>query len=219
MHLYQLVQWLSYTIVPAAVAAVIKYPQTISAYRPFIYMVCLAALNEVVSNVFISKYQTNAVNANIYVLAECQLLLWLFANWAADKTKRKRFFITAFLFLLLWITDNLICHSLKQFNSYFRVAYSLLLVFLAVDRIAAFIILDKENILCHAGFLITTGILVFFCYKAVVEMVFIINQTLSNKMQLILIILMSGVNCCTNIIYLLAALCLPTKQTYTLHCL
>ena len=218
MHLYQLVQWLSYTIVPAAVTGIFKYPKIIPAYRPFIYMVCLAALNEIASNFFIGQCQTNAVNANIYILAECMLLLWLFANWAAGKNQKKRFFIVALLLLLLWIFDNLLWHSLRQFNSYFRVGYSLVLVFLAIDRMAAFIILEKRNILRHAGFLTAAGVLVFFCYKAVTEMLFITNHTISNTMQLTLILLMAGVNCCTNIIFLLAALCLPTKQTYTLHC-
>ncbi len=135
MRNYQILAILSYLIFLAAIIGAIRFKRILKSFRPFIFFVWTASLNEIVSTLCIAFVKTNMVNVNIYVLIEYLLILLLFIKW--DYFKRKRIFYNTLLIIgcIVWISDNLVFHSLDANNSFFEIFYSIVLVYLSEMRL------------------------------------------------------------------------------------
>jgi hypothetical protein len=165
---------------------------------------------------FMETIHSTAVNCNIYVLAEAILYCWLFYNWSSFLRNKKKYGLLLVFICIAWITDNFILHSLHSSNSLFRIISSFVLVFLSIDQINHLITTERSTVLTNARFLISTGIVIYFTYKAMVETFYLFQLDFSNQFYHNIYIIMDSVNLFVNLIFALAALWIPTRQKYTL---
>ncbi|HVU84068.1 MAG TPA: hypothetical protein VHC50_04460 [Puia sp.] len=206
----------SYSILPAAVIAAYRYREVPAENRPFFFIVWAALLNEILSEVFSITFHNTAVNCNIYVLAEAILYCLLFYNWGSRRGNKNGLRPLIGFLVLVWVLDNLVLFSLNHTNSLFRVVSSFVLVFLAIDRINQLITNERGNLLGNARFLISGGVVIFFSYRAIVEVFYGLSLPFSNSLYQKIYIIMVYVNHFVNLIFALAALWIPTKQKFIL---
>lgn len=206
----------SYSILLAAAIAFFRYQKVPAENRPFFFIVWAALINEILSEVFSTAFHNTAINCNVYVLAEAILFCRLFFNWSGRRRDKNRFQLLSGFLIGIWILDNLFLHSLRQTNSLFRVISSFVLVFLAIDRINQVITNERADLLRNARFLISTGVVIFFSYRAIVEVFYGLSLPFSNSFYQKIYIIMVYVNLFVNLIFALAALWIPTKQKFIL---
>jgi hypothetical protein len=207
---------LGYSIAIAAVIGLISFNKLLPAYRPFIILLCLGFINHTLSVLFIETIRNNAINSNLYVLCESLIYLILFKNWGAFH-KKEILFNSLFIILAgLWIYDNLIWHSLNKTNSLFRIVSSFILIFLSIDQINKLIVTAKKNLFFNAIFLICSGIIIYFSYKAVIEVFFFISLSASVQFYSKILNILVFVNLFVNLLFAWAILWIPKKQKSTL---
>ncbi len=205
-----------YSIIIAGIIGLIRFREIPAAYQPFIYVTWLALVNEALSSVLIGFNYYNNVNGNIYVLAEALLFTWLFYRWGSLREKAWHLPALCGVLLLVWVYDNFIWHTINNPNSLFRICYSFVLVFLAINYLNKMIVSERGNMLLNARFLICVGTCIFYSYNAFLEVFYLLippkrNDPFQNKVFLIL----DFVNLFVTLIYALAALCIPPKQKFT----
>jgi hypothetical protein len=206
----------SYSILLAAAVGVMRYHKVTADNRPFFYIVWVALVNEILSEVLTSTIHSTAINCNIYVLVEAVLYCWLFYNWGSLIRTKSRLRLLLVFLCLVWILDNIILNSLRQTNSIFRVTSSFVLVFLAIDQINQVITTERSKLLTNARFLISMGVAIFFTYRAIIETFYWIRLPFSNRFYYNVYLIMSYVNLLVNLIFALAALWIPTRRKFIL---
>jgi hypothetical protein len=213
---FGLAEILSYSILPAALIGLFRFKKVLNTYRPFILFTWLALINEVVSAVVAKRFQTNAVNSNIYVLIEFVILIMLFKRWGSGRKQNINFKLLLVLLIGVWVADNLIFHPITQFNSLYRVCYSFVLVFMSVDEINRHLVKERKTVWKNARFLICITMLSYYTYKTIFEIFFVVNLQASVNFQNNLFTILIYVNLFANLMYALASLWMPTRQTFTL---
>src|SRR5688500_6803339 len=94
-------------ILIAGVIAIVRFRKINRVYYPFLYLIWLGCINELLGTILLKLGHGAAVNNNIYVLAEALLLLWFFRN-INNTTKYDWYYITAgFFFTIIWGYENL----------------------------------------------------------------------------------------------------------------
>lgn len=206
--------FLNHSIIIAAVIACFRVKTISSNYYPFIILIWLGLLNESISLALISNGYSNAVNSNIFVLFDYLLILLQFYKW--NSSGPLRYFILAVIGLAVWITDNFLMNSIHQNNSVFRVFYSFMVLFFAIDKINSIIIFENLRISKNPMFLICTGFIFYYTLKACVESFNMFHHGLTaillRKFWFILYI----VNFITNLLFALAVLWIPKRQRFIL---
>jgi hypothetical protein len=203
-----------YAVIIAGVIGLIRYKKILTSYQPFVYFAWLSVINDLLSAMLVAMMHTNPVNGNIYVLCEAFLFLWLFRNWGILKDRAMAYI--AVLLSLIWIYDNFIWHQITRLNSLFRISYSFVLIFLAINQLNKLIVGERGILLRNTKFLICIGICIFYSYKASIEVFYLIELQASNNFYSNIFLIHIIVNLFVNLIYGLAALWIPTKQKFTL---
>jgi hypothetical protein len=212
MGLYKIAAILGYSILFAAIIGVVRFKQTPKAYRPFFYLVWLGLVNHTASLVFVHYFHSNSINGNIFVLLESLLFLYLFKNWGLFKSKPITFLLLSFSLITVWIVDNLILHSLLSANAGFRIINAFLLVFLAIEQMTHLITNARKKPLFDPVFIICTGILIYFSYKAFIEVFFLMETNASLSLITNIYAILVYINCFVNLLYGWAALWIPRKN-------
>lgn len=211
------VWFFSYSISIAALLGIVRRQRILPADRPFLYYVWVAVTNEIISLVVIKVFHANSVNGNCYVLAEALLLTWWFRNQGAFR-RNPRLYLPVMAGLgVVWIADNLLWHRLDQENSLFRILYSFVLIFLAIDRINRFIIQERENLLRNGRFLVCIGVILYYPYRAAIEVFFFLQLRGSNSFYSHIFMILVWVNLIVNLLYALAIVWMPTRQKFILR--
>ena len=205
----------SYSIVLAAVIALIRFKKIPAKYHPFVFLVWLALLNEMLSTFLIYRIRNNAINSNIYVLCEFLLALWLFDNLGLFHKKRIYYQCCLFLMPLIWLLDSVVTHPLNQFSSVFRILYSFTLVLFSIDYINYVFFSEKENILRNTGFLICLAFLIYFSFKGLLEIFYLFRLKPISGFYRSLLLIINILNLVANLIYAFAMLWIRKKETYT----
>jgi small basic protein len=214
MSSYVIVTICSHTAVIPAIVGVIRSRRVPGVYRPFLIVLVLGCINEIISSVLIWNGRSNAVNSNIYVLAEFLCVLLLFRNWGTHERRITFYKYAAIAVTGIWIIDNLILHSICEYNDVYRLCYSFLLVFLSVDQINHVVIMEREKITRNPKFIICNGLLLYYTFKTIVEAFFVFQVNLSILFYEQFMFILTGINVLTNGIYTTAILWMPTKRSY-----
>jgi len=214
MYLFSLIS--GYSIIIAGIIGLIRFKNIPPAYQPFVYFTWLALINESISGLLISLHIYNNVNGNIYVYFEAVLFIRLFYNWGSLRGKPWHVPALCGALLLIWCFDNFIWHTITNSNSLFRICYSFVLVFLAINYLNIMIISERGNMLLNARFLICAGICIFYSYNAFLEVFYLLVPMIKNDpFQNNVFLILDFVNLFVTLIYALAALCIPPKQKFT----
>ncbi len=217
MNLFYLSLISSFSIALAAGIGLVRFTTIPKTYRPFILICILALVNELVSIVMIySVFASNALNANIYVLAEGCLFVWQFRQWGSLRKKKWHIYLLIGSMVLIWVYENFFWSHITSINSLFRVYYSFCLIFLSVGQVNRLIVEAHGNLLKNARFLICMGVLIFYSYKAIMEVFYLLKIQFSDNFYSNIDFILLLVNLFVNLIYAVAVLWIPKKQKFML---
>lgn len=213
---YTLVDILSYSIAAGAIIGLIRLKHIDRAYYPFILLLWIGLLAEIMSSIVIHKGNSNAIFGNIYVLSESILLFVFFKRLGLFSKIENLSFFFPVLFVFAWIWENFIYSDIGYFNSYFRILYSFIVVLMSIHMINRILAEDKRKIIKNPLFLILIGFIIFFTYKTLIEIFWIygLNSGLEFRTQVYRI--MTYINFSVNLIFAIALLWTPRKREFTL---
>lgn len=191
-------------------------------YLPFVLCIWIGCLNEILSYILWRNGYHTAVNNNVYVLAEAILFLVFFRNRQLFE-KRPWIFRMLLLFLiLLWAWENIAIGTIIMVSSWFRIAYSFLIVLMCIALVNRLIyrgtyepwLSGDRSIFLNPEFLIASGAIIFFTFKLVIEIFWLYGINHSSVFRRNLYHIMIYINLTANLIYTLAILWIPRKQPY-----
>jgi hypothetical protein len=213
---YSVMILFSYSIFIAIALSVIRSRMITSMYYPFILLIWIAGLNEILNHwLMIHKYY-NAINSNIYTLLEAMLLLEFFRQ-----TKMLgRFRVYPFLMLLFavtWIIDNFWIGTFGiYFNSYFNIIAALPIVFISINIINE-ILTRERDILKNPLFILCTGFIIYFTYRIMVELFYINGKNISKEFTNKVYDIHTWINLFCNLIYAVGILWMQRRKAFTLR--
>ncbi len=202
-----------FLLVPAVVA-IYRFRLIDKTFLPFLLLIWVGAVNEILSLVLIYTVKTNSANSNIYVLLEYILVMYQFYRWSDRSAKLYLFFILAGL--LVWITDNLLLNSIFYRNALFRIFYSFIVIFFSIDQVNKLIVYERRSLFKNPVFLVCLTFLIYYSCKAFVEVFITFDLGLDEAFNEKVIMLMVFSNFFSNILYTIALVCIPPKLEFTL---
>lgn len=214
MHNFSLGIILNFLVLMPALLGAARSRQVIKGHLPFLYLMWLGLLNEILSVVMIYQFRSNAVNANAFVLMEYLLIIFQFYKW--NNSNHKRYITAGLIGFIVWLMDNFILHNITDNNSFFRVFYAMVIILFCINQVSKLLLEQKGNLLRDSTFIICISFLFYYGCKAFVEAFNLFNFGLSNMVLWNMYIILYFVNAIANVLFTLAVLCIPTKQEFTM---
>lgn len=201
------------------IAGLVRFKSMRRMYRPFILLITIAVLTEIVSRITIYYYKTdNNAIINIYSLIEYILIITQFYFWRYHSRTRRWYPYFGLLCVIIWIIENLVLGNVMQdVGTVFRVSSSFIVVILTINEINYLIIHENRNLLKNARFLICIGFLIYFLYEILLEGSIYISQQEKNSTASRIIELSMYVNVLVNIIYGIAVCFIPRRSAITFN--
>ena len=204
------------TIVFPAVAGLVRYKKVNRAYHPFIYLMWAGFFNEIASKLTEHYFRTNSYNSNTYCLLEVLLVLYMFWEWRLF-AKKATPIVIGIVMCAVWIIENFVIASMKEFNSYFTIAYTFLIVVLSISMLNKMLMTEKSLLIKNPKFLILLGFVLFFSYSGVVEIFWKYSYPHYAEMSIKFFKVVSYLNAFNNILYTYAILCMRRKLRFTMQ--
>ncbi|MFT3982224.1 MAG: hypothetical protein QM687_17270 [Ferruginibacter sp.] len=214
---YELMVLFSYSIVPAFLAGVSRFRFINSCYHPFIIYISIGLVNEIVSSIVIHHGYSNAVNNNIFYLLEGWLLLMQFYRWKLFGDKQFLYPICVMLMILLWLPYNIPLEKLQTYTPWFRSIEGGIIMILAIITINRHIIEFDGTLIRSPVFLISIGFCIYFSTVILMEVFLYYGSTKSIGLQDAIFKASSIINMITNLLYLIAILCIPSKPRFIMQ--
>ncbi len=202
---------LSLSILIPMSAGVVRYRHLPASYHPLLYLLLIGVLNEVICYSFF-YYSSNAVPTNIYFLFEFLLFMWLFSNWNSKLKNSKLHKALIIFMVLIWVVENIVFQKIVVFNPLFQVAYSFILILMAVNQLNWLIVNERGNIVAHPVFIICIAMIIYFSYKVLTEVFY--HYAPVSLMKNNIFVIEACMNVAYNIILAIAILCIPTKRDF-----
>ena|ERR1051325_7676553 len=136
----------SFSIVIAALISWIRLKKINPAYYPFILLIWIGLLNELISYFIIRDGHSTAFNNNIYSLLESLLILLQFERWGLFNRSKYLFVALLTSLPLFWVIETFFVKGIDQFITYFRIYYSFLVVLMSINIINEQLISERKNI-------------------------------------------------------------------------
>lgn len=183
-------------------------------YLPFFWCIMLGCVNELLTSVLFYQNINGTASANIYVLAEACLLTWQFQKWKLFRRNPRLFYYILAAGLLLWVLETIVFGSIHRISSWFRIIYSFALVLMSVSYLNQLFVSPHSDLLRHSGFLITSGCIVFFVYKSILEVFWLYGLNDSQAFQLRVYLILHLINIIINLLFAYALLWTDRKQPF-----
>lgn len=207
----------SLSILIAGLISIFRFGQIRDIYYPFIYLIWIGCINELLSVYLVLNHHFNIINYTIYSLCESLLLLWFFRNLGIFKNRKRFLYALIILFFGIWLVESFFSNRFgARFNYYFDIVYSFCVVLLSIRTINDLLFTERD-LLKNPTFLICIGVIIFFTYQ-IVERMFSLyglkeSKIFRQNVQAILMI----INLLSNLIYALAILWMRKRQAFTLQ--
>jgi hypothetical protein len=208
---------LSYSIVPAALVAILKLRMGDPVYSPILICILVGLLNEIISTIVISNDYSNAANNNIFHLLETNLILFQFKKWKLFSGNRLLFIIILVTLGLLWLWENRSLAQLNLFEPFFRCLSAFIIVTMSIVVINKLIITHEGRILDSPSFLFCSAFILYFCSVIVIEIFLYFIPGLSVGLRDAVFKAGITANVITNLIYLIAILWIRRKPRYIMQ--
>jgi hypothetical protein len=176
-------------------------------YYPFVICLIMGLINELMIAIFFQHSSTAIIN-NIYVLLEFALFCLLFYNWSPGRNNRLITFFLVGIALIEWLIENIKFGYIHSVSAIFRVLYSFVLVLLAIHRINWLLVNEKKLVLYNASFLICSGIVIFYSYKILLE---ILYHYAPPEARGPIFSINPYLNTFLNLVFAVAVLCIPRR--------
>ena len=198
---FELNSLFSLSILIGAVIGWVRFEKTDSAFRPFLWLMWLGLFNELAGITIMKAGFTNALNYNIFALAESLLITLLFERWGLFKKIKAVYFTIQVLFIGSWMTENLFISTIFIFNSYFIIVHSLAIVLMSMGMINQLLFKNITPLLKQSSFLICKGLVLLFTYTALVETFWIFGLNQSSLFRIRIYEIFAYINLFTNLIF------------------
>jgi hypothetical protein len=211
-----LLSFFSLSIFIAGIIAAFRFKKINKIYYPFLYIIWIGCLSEIISLILANNKVTSYVNNNIYVLIESILFAVLFKNFALFNEYRKLFYATIASLIFVWIVENFVFGHFSSFNIYFSIYYSFMIVLMSITIINKMIVRSMKNIFKNATFLLCIVFVIYFTFQVLIFAFWIYGSKAQNDFLLKLFSIMIFINLLTNLIYSLIISWMPRKLEFTL---
>jgi hypothetical protein len=201
-----------------AVIGWIRFKKIDPAFFPFLLLMWVALLQETLSIILSREGYSNALNYNIYSLAEALLLTWQFRRWGLFRGKEIIYPLLQWSYAGAWVIESLTIHSVNTFNSGFLIGYSFLILLMSVVMINRLLVREPYYLLRNSRFLILMALMIYFTYAVLVEAFWLFGLNRSRFFRIRIYEILSYINLFTNLIYAVAILWMPMKPRYILRC-
>ena len=212
---YAFIEYASYSIGIASFIGLVRFRKIDQAYYPFIILLWVGSLNELVNTLVINAGYSNAINSNLYILFESMLILWFFKRQHLFQQQPKLVWIFVTLYAAAWLTE-LSLFSIRHFISYFTILYSFITVLMSISMINRLLMSERKLVIKHPLFIICVGFILFFTVAVLVETFWAYGLGSSKQFGMQVYRIQSYTNLITNFIFVFAVLWIPRKQVYTL---
>ncbi len=211
---YAIVVIMSFSILPASLAGILKFRQVEAIYYPILILLAFGLDNEMLSSFLIFNGYSNAVNSNIFLLIEVIFILWQFKCWGLYDEYSVLVPYIMIALVLCWLFIYRKPEHLLVFLPLFRYLASGLIVIMSMLMIIKLAITYNGPLLKFSIFLFSMGFCVYFSTCVLVEVLLQMDSTLSGELKDKIFRIGSIVNVICNLIYLIAVLWMPMKPRY-----
>lgn len=201
----------SLSIAIGAVIALVRIRRIEDRYAPFLVLTWTGLLNEIASIVLVSRGYSNAATYNLYTLAESLLILWQFKRWGLFQRVPRFYTFLLLLLPLSWCCESIVYRTLFQFNSYFIIFYSFLIVMGAIYTLSEMLFYEGPALWRQPPFLICMGFVIYFTYSTLTEVFWVFGLAHSKTFRVRIYEVLAYINLLVNLIYATALLWMPTK--------
>jgi hypothetical protein len=189
-----------------------RWKQMDKKFHPFVMLIWVGCLNEVISTIVVAQGHTNIINNNIYFLLEAFFLLWFFEKNGLFKDQRMLLAGIATAYLTLFLFESLTLKKFTMQNNYFLVLYAFVTVLMSISTINYLLVNTKSNLLTNGVFLICIAFIVFFTQTVLVHSFWIYGLTNSRNFLATIYLIMFYVNLFANLTFAVGLLWIPKKQ-------
>ncbi|HVG13032.1 MAG TPA: hypothetical protein VM843_08505 [Flavisolibacter sp.] len=199
------------SIVVAVIIGWVRFRKSSPEFRPFLYILTIGFINELISYYLLHNGHWNVINTNIYCLIEALFIAGLFWRW---KLYSSNIFIGLVLFYLtFWITETLLVYHINRFSSYFIVGYSSITVLLTVSYINTLVWQEGDSLIRNPAFIICIGFVIYYTYVVLIELFHLYGFD-STEFSTKIYGIHSYINLLCNLIYAVAFLWIPSKREF-----
>lgn len=206
---------MGYSIVPAAILALLRMRRIDPDFYPFIICTWIATANEILSVVLQRHGLHTSVNNNVYVLLESVLIVAVLQKFGAFG-RRYMYFVTLSGLSILWFTENIITGELHLIHSGFRLSYAILVVILSTQVACRLILSEKQVLLRSAEFCLVLAFILYYTYKILVEIFWLYGLNASPEFLDNVYFIHAWINLICNIIFLISIAWMPARRPYTM---
>lgn len=193
----------------------IRFGKTDPAFFPFLLLVTVSLLNEIISLVLALKRYPNIINFNIFQLVESLLLMWQFFKWDMFGKRKKLYYAFQCFFVGSWLVESIAWN--KEFNSYFVIVHAFIIVIMSIHTLNGVAMRESTSLFKHSVALLCMGLLAYFTYAVLVEAFWIVGFNHQRMFRLKIFEILSYINLMTNIIFAYAFLWIPMKPQYIMR--
>ena len=206
---------LGLAILIPAVIGLVRLSKINQAYHPFLILLWVGVLNELVTFHLISNGKSNAINNNIYYLVESTLITLQFKKWKLFANSQKLFILIIMLLVFSWILETLVISTIERFASYYIIIFSFITVLMAISMINILISNIKGTLIKNPVFIISAAFILFFTNSVIVEAFYLYGLMLSSQFQVYVVRVMTFINLFVNLTYVFAVLWIPKKYKFS----
>ena len=205
-----------FIMIPAVVGW-IRFPQINPVFYPFLISIWLNALNVIFGSIIVQFGYYNIFHYNIWFLIDAFLLLWLFKKWNLFESK-KVYYSLWVLLSVCWLAESIFLSKLtRDYNSYFRIFYSFLIVLLSISTINSLLMRERKPLIRNPIFIICCTFALYNTITVVAEAFFASHLQLGDSFRINMDFMILYAGFLFNTIYAIAILWMPKKQAFILQ--
>jgi len=205
----------SLSILIAGIIGVIRFDQIDKRFKPFLYLIWIGCINEIVSICLAYTGHYTIINGIIYDLCESILLMWFFKTLRVFANRKNWFYYFISFFILIWVIETFFKNRFgSSFTYYFNVIYYFIVVLFSI-RVINNLLFTERELLKNSTFLICIGLILFFSYGIISRVFWLFGLkssiTFLRQVQTLYVL----VNLFSNLIFAVAFLFMRKRQAFT----
>lgn len=188
----------------------LKWKKSDENYKPFLAILMVGAVTEIINFLCGRIFQNNRPSTNIYVLVAALLWLFQFSKWNTFGKYPRISIYLAISIILAWIWNLFYVDGILNLLIHYRVYSSFILVILSVHQLNYYIVHYKGDLFKSSIFLICVGLLIQFTLKILTECFYLINTSGAHLTSWVGMIF-------STLLYIVAMYYLPQKKIRSGH--
>ena len=211
---------LALNILFIAVPAIVGWVRVIyinPVFYPFLISIWLNAVNTIFGSIIVQFGFYNIFHYNIWFLLDALILLWLFNRWNLFESK-KVYHSLWVLLIICWLIEAIFLSKLiGDYNSYFRILYSFLVILMSISTINSLLIKERKPLLKSPMFVICCTFVLSNTIIVLGEAFFASRLQLGDKFRTNMDDMITYTSWLCNTIYAITILWMPKKQAFILQ--